>query len=202
MSATNRGYQRHRDDYYLTPKWIIEDFLADFAFHELRCFDFGEAHILDPCAGGDIKHEMPYPYVLETMGHRYKKMVTNDIRIDSPAKHHIDFLESSIVSDSHNSLGYDLVISNPPFNLAQEFVEGGLNAVHDFGYVVYLLRLNFFGSQKRNEWIKTFRPEWCVIHSKRPSFTPDGKTDATEYAHFVWNRNKIGKIRYTKTIVI
>lgn len=28
MSSTNRGYERHKTDYYVTPKHAVEDFLG------------------------------------------------------------------------------------------------------------------------------------------------------------------------------
>jgi hypothetical protein len=78
----------------------------------------------------------------------------------------------------------DLIITNPPFSLALEFLKKSLTEART---VVYLLRLNFLGSQKRKEFWQNNPPSHIFTLSKRPSFTGKG-TDATEYAWFVWDR--------------
>lgn len=77
----------------------------------------------------------------------------------------------------------DLIITNPPFSIALDFLEKSLKEAKT---VVYLLRLNFLGSQKRKEFWQKNPPTHLFTLSKRPSFTGKG-TDATEYAWFVWD---------------
>ncbi len=77
----------------------------------------------------------------------------------------------------------DLIITNPPFSIALEFLQKSLI---ESKTVVYLLRLNFMGSQKRKEFWQKNPPTHLFTLSKRPSFTGKG-TDATEYAWFVWD---------------
>lgn len=77
----------------------------------------------------------------------------------------------------------DLIVTNPPFSIALDFLEKSLR---ESKTVVYLLRLNFLGSQKRQEFWKKNPPSHLFTLSKRPSFTGKG-TDATEYAWFVWD---------------
>jgi len=80
----------------------------------------------------------------------------------------------------------DLVFTNPPFSLAQEFIKKALKHADT---VIMLLRLNFLGSQKRNKfWIEN-EPDALFILSKRPSFTGKG-TDSAEYAWFVWQKGE------------
>ena len=85
---------------------------------------------------------------------------------------------------------FDLVISNPPYVVAIEFIEKALRDCKEGGYVAMLLRLNFFGSQKRAPWFKANYPRWCYVHSKRLGFFPEepSRTDATEYMHAVWQK--------------
>lgn len=81
----------------------------------------------------------------------------------------------------------DLIITNPPFSIALDFLEKSLKEAKT---VVYLLRLNFLGSQKRKEFWQSNPPSHLFTLSKRPSFTGKG-TDATEYAWFVWDRGGV-----------
>ena len=82
----------------------------------------------------------------------------------------------------------DLIFTNPPFSLAQEFIKHSLPRCNT---CIMLLRLNFLGSKKRYKFWTENPPSALFVLSKRPSFTGTG-TDATEYAWFVWDKtNKI-----------
>ena len=77
----------------------------------------------------------------------------------------------------------DLIFTNPPFSLAQEFIEHSMMFAPT---VIMLLRINFLSSQKRYDFWQQFPPDGLYILSKRPSFTGTG-TDSQEYAWFVWS---------------
>ena len=201
MSSTNRGYQRHVSDFYITPQEPIKQFLEKFLSIETLKQDI---KILDPCAGGNEKYDMPYFKVLESLG--FNNIRTADIREDSQARFKLDFLNDVLDFEY-----FDLTISNPPFNLAIEFINKALNNTKNNGFVVMLLRLNFFGSQSRKKFFAENMPKYCFVHSKRISFFPEdfeldgkvykkGSTDSIEYAHFVWQKNY--KQDYCKTYVI
>ena len=182
MSSTNRGTQRNADDYYVTPHWLIEDFIA--AFSESNCFRFDPENyprVLDPSAGGCEKYPMSYPTVLEQEGFRVESW---DIREDSRANViNCDFLQLKSLKKP-----YDMIITNPPFNQAQAFTEHALEMVEDGGLVIMLQRLNWLGSQKRKPMWQKLPLAAVYVHSKRPGFDPEkpSKTDSTEYAHFVF----------------
>ena len=177
MSSTNRGACRIEKDYYRTPIYEILKFLK--VFNDIMPLK-GKI-ILDPCAGGDqVNAVMPYPFALEKYTDGFSQY-TIDIREDSPARVHADYLETNIVD-----MDFDLIISNPPFSLAQQFIDKALKDVSIGGYVVMLLPLNFLGSQKRHDWWRDRMPQYIFVHSNRMSFTPDSKTDSREYAHFIW----------------
>jgi len=199
MSATNRGAERNKQDYYRTPEYIIRDF-ATWASENLSMISWWNKHdvrLVDPCAGGDPENPiMPYPeyFKLQTYKHFWWK---NDIRTDSSAEFKEDFLDSKIVDSVRGR--FDIVISNPPYNQAMQFIEKGLEMVKDGGYVIYLLRLNFFGAQSRKEFHQNNMPVYTIVSSKRPCFM-QGASDSCEYAHFVWQKGN--HPTYTKLCVI
>lgn len=78
----------------------------------------------------------------------------------------------------------DLILTNPPFSIAQEFIDHSLDRANT---VFMLLRLNYLGSIKRYDWWVKNSPSSLFVLSKRPSFTGSG-TDATDYAWFVWDK--------------
>ena len=201
MSSTNRGYERHVSDFYITPQEPIRQFLEKFLSIETLNQDI---KILDPCAGGNDKYDMPYFKVLESLG--FNNIRTADIRQNSQARFKLDFLNDVLDFEY-----FDLTISNPPFNLAIEFINKALNNTKNNGFVIMILRLNFFGSQSRKKFFAENMPKYCFVHSKRISFFPEdfeldgkvykkGSTDSIEYAHFVWQKNY--KQDYCKTYVI
>jgi hypothetical protein len=78
------------------------------------------------------------------------------------------------------------IVTNPPFAIAQEFVAATLSLGSP--WVGMLLRLNVLGSRRWREiWID-YPPSTLLPLSRRPSFTPDGKTSMDNYAWFVWDR--------------
>lgn len=85
---------------------------------------------------------------------------------------------------------YDLIITNPPYSIAEEYVHKALGQLESYGQLVLLLRLGFLESIGRWErlWaIAGMRPTSVYVLCRRPSFTGQG-TDATAYAWFVWDK--------------
>lgn len=110
-----------------------------------------------------------------------------------------------------------MIITNPPFSIAVPIIEKALEDVNDNGYVIMLLRLNFFGSKERKSFFDKYMPEWCFVHHIRVGFVDKknadgyvcfdkygkpkrGATDSIEYAHFVFKKGL--KPAYTKLVVI
>ena len=204
MSSTNRSDARdlHRGDYYITPIPAIIDFLEEFQ-KELD-IDWSEEYIFDPCAGGDRLNPMSYPqaiiqHVRKTKPNfsGYDNIGTLDIRKDSPANLKGDYLEFKWLDVDNKPY---VIITNPPFCLAQPIIEKALQDVKDGGWVIMLLRLNFFGSVGRKKFFEKYMPSYCYIHRKRMSFSADGKTDSIEYAHFVWWKGENPEFCNTKII--
>ena len=194
MSSTLRGYDRHKSDYYVTPDWIIDE-LFD-AIPEL--FEEMDGRIaLDPCAGGGIVNGtqafgMPYPEALKRQG--WEHIITMDVRDDSLAEIKHDFLQWDTKID------YDLIITNPPFAIAEEITRKALSlADPESGKVIMLQRLNWLGSASRDDFFTEYPPSLIVMHAKRPSFGGTTSTDSIEYAHFIWdNSDKSGCTQFLR----
>lgn len=195
MSSTNRhnAEKRHIADYYVTPVKDIITFLG--ALDEEITLDIWDKTILDPCAGGDPSHDMSYPKALReyyAIPDDWNGIKTIDIREDSLAETKCNYIETKLDYKPF------LVISNPPFNQAMEFIKKALDDVEDGGYVAMLLRLNFLETKARKEFFDNYMPTWIFVHHKRMSFTDAGGTDSVAYCHMVWKKNdypKFAKIR-------
>lgn len=179
--------------------------------------------ILDPCAGGNEKivddgkviemhHPMSYPMALKNVFGECQ-IQSMDIRGDSLAEIKEDYLKYSISGESRPQI----IITNPPFNIAIEVIQKALNDVAENGYVIMLLRLNFFGSKERKTFFENHMPEWSFVHHIRIGFT-DKKdengfvifdkngnpkragTDSIEYMHAVWRKGYDPD--YTKLVLL
>lgn len=192
MSSTQRGGSRLANDYYKTPVSDIIRFLLS-AVPYIPDLLSGRS-ILDPACGGDIQNYMSYPEALVMLGIPEIYITALDIRKDSRATIIQDYLQYECQGV------FDLIITNPPFLQALEFIQKALSDIKPNGYVVMLLRLNFFGSAKRFPFWQEHLPNWIFVHSKRISFTPDKRTDSIEYMHAVWKGQK--KVDFSKLLVI
>ena len=207
MSSTNRSKARekHVADYYVTPISEITKFLDAF-FKEQQILQFllkTGSPVLDPCAGGDRElgidekpiHPMSYPEALKQAGIPEKSIHSCDIREDSLAKYKRNYLEWKEAKNQ-----YDLIITNPPFNISIDIIKKALYDVKQGGFVIMLLRLNYFGSKGRKQFWDDFPPKYAFIHNERMSFTDDGGTDSIEYMHCVWQKGYKPQFTLTKVI--
>ena len=183
MSATNRGGIRKPLDLYETPAKCIENFLSKFKIPE-------NSVILDPCiASGSIAKtvKLHNPTVktfgIEIDNHHEDKLKESEISY--LIKNFLDVTKEDILELTGKEK-VDIIFTNPPYKIAQEFIEHSLQLADK---VVMLLRLNFLESKKRAVFLSTHVPDIYVL-SKRPSFTGGG-TDATAYAWFVWDSNHL-----------
>jgi hypothetical protein len=168
VSATGRSDVRHPDDFYSTPGWCVRAILPHL--------QPVSAFTLDPCAGdGAILREINHGIGLE-------------INRDRAAQCEGIYLRNALSPEPWPACRQ--VITNPPYNLAMQFVVRALKECD--GEIAMLLRLNWLGSQKRAAFHRS-RPSDVFILPRRPSFTGDGRADATEYAWFVWGLNRGGR---------
>lgn len=172
MSSTNRGHNRPGNDFYGTPDYTIQSLLN---VHEI------DYPVLEPCAG-------KLAIVNALGGCEHNEIYTNDINPDMPTQTHQDYRNMDVQGN-----WLETIITNPPFNIAQQVIEKALQDVVEGGEVIMLLRLNFLGSQKRKTFWDSAPLKHIYILSKRPSFAGDGKTDSIEYMWAVFERGYEGK---------
>jgi predicted RNA methylase len=164
-------------DFYETPSWAVRAIFPHLPVVE------GKTRILDPgCGTGAILREI---------GAHYPENEVCGLEIDSgrfeacSASTDLPVLQGDFMNHSDR---WDLIVSNPPYSFAIEFVQHALSLAP---VVAMLLRLPWLASQKRAQWHRENPAHVCVL-PKRPSFTVDGKTDATEYAWFIWGTDRAG----------
>ncbi len=183
MSATNRGAKRVPSDFYPTPIETIENFLNNYQLKD--------GAVLEPCAGNGN-----FIKVLRDKG--YKNMiVANELREEE----HDSLIESGADIVIHNDFlhtelpNYEIktIITNPPFNLAIEFVQR-CKELYPEAEIIMLLRTAFLESKSRYTFWQKNKVNKLYTLSSRPKFI-NGKTDATSYSFFIWNSENEQEIK-------
>ena len=98
---------------------------------------------------------MSYPTAIKNI-YGNCEIHTYDLREDSFAENKCDYLKEKLPYKPN------IIITNPPFAIATDIIEKALQDVNDDGYVIMLLRLNFFGSQSREWFFEKYMPEWLL----------------------------------------
>lgn len=167
---------RREQDFYPTPDETIEAFLD---VYEVR----GGISILEPGAGdGNIVRAL----------RRHGLFDIDAIEIRPEERENLEEICSQVTIgdflDVDIQKKYDLVIGNPPFSLALEFIQRAFQVVKPGGKVIFLLRTAFLESDRRfSFWQEPGHiPTGLYTLHKRPSFTGKG-TDAQSYSWFVWD---------------
>jgi len=179
MSATNRGAVRNEADFYVTPRKTV-----DLILNEISDSHYEYAQILEPCAGnGAIVKALREWFSSSTITANEIRREERNSLFESGADYVVncDFIKPNTLGSN-----YDLIITNPPYSIAQEIIEHCFKIAPD-AEVIMLLRLGFLESQKRREFWERHPLTQLYPLLKRPSFTGKG-TDATAYGWFVWSK--------------
>lgn len=85
--------------------------------------------------------------------------------------------------------GHDLIIGNPPFSVADLLIPSLIEQLHPTrGVLALLLRLNYMGGIERYQTLwRDHMPSRVYVLPRRPGFMPNGRSDSTEYALYVWD---------------
>lgn len=181
MSATNRnGLARQPNDFYETPAWAV-----DAVLDVLGITDAFDGYVVDPgCGNGAIASRV---------AQRAPKADVRGIEKDETLLEQArSTREASIAWELGDWLSWqadgvpDLVIGNPPYKLADDFVKKALAVTAKKGIVAMLLRSTFLVPKARRELRKLAGLPNKFELERRPSFNGSG-TDATEYAWIVWS---------------
>ena len=181
---------RVENDYYATPFKATEDVLNAL----LKSGEtLGNDTILEPSAGeGHIVKVLKdfYPY---------NEITANDIayrdsRLGIDINGGIDFLNY----EPHRK--FDTIITNPPFALAQEFIEKALELSNH--YVIMFAKIQLLEGDKRRKMFDNSPLKYVYVFSKRVNPLRNGEpTDEKGkpwastmcFAWFVWEKNYEGE---------
>lgn len=171
--------EREENDFYATPEGATRLFLDN---HKIDAETF-----LEPaCGQGHISK------VLEEYFHG-TEIISTDLIDRGFGISGIDFLTNCFKK-------VDVVITNPPFKLAKEFIEKSLTIANK--QVIMFAKIQFLETETRKQLFKNTPLKYVYIHSKRVSPMRGGKpldenrkpwSSAMCFAWFVWEKGYAGE---------
>ena len=177
---TKRDASKTYCDLYNTPREALDAlFKCPDAYIELHKTFF------EPCNGiGAISGYMQENFSI--------KMITNELEDHAPANYNEDFLNPCEFSSS--SWDFDYIISNPPYKMAQQFVQQGFKYARE---QYLLLRLNFLEGKKRKAELFDLKHLRTVyIFSYRISCSKgvdeEPQANSVSYAWYHFDRDYVG----------
>lgn len=184
MSSTGRSNVRIVNDFYPTPRWPIRRLFEVYSPPPGNWLEPGagngsiirSVNILRPTLASWTAVELRRQAYIELFNLDVKTYIT-------------DYLTWARQYRDAKLARFKVAIGNPPYSLAEEFIRASLEISDE---VIFLLRLNYLGSDKRSIWLGDNPPDVLVLPN-RVSGTQDGHTDSTEYAWFIWRREQLYK---------
>lgn len=153
---------RQKDDFYPTPQYVTEALLQNYQF---------SGQIWE-CACGDGR----MAEVLKAAGYQ---VISTDLIDRDYGRAGIDFLLENTIVDN--------IVTNPPFNLAFEFMEQGLRLADKC--LALLLPIRYLTGKKRAIFYKKHPPTKIIVIPNKIDFIGTGNP-VMEFAWFIWEKGK------------
>ena len=101
-----------------------------------------------------------------------------------------DFLEQNEKFDGD-------ILTNPPFKLAEEFIEKSMDILENGNKAIFFLKVQFLESKGRKELFRKYNPKYVIVNSERQQCSKDAdfeKYHATTqcYCWFVFEKGYVG----------
>lgn len=167
LTGADTTATREANDFYRTPEW------ATRALLEREQFD---GVVWEPACGDGAISKLLAPGTIST-----------DLIDRGYGQGNVDFLLQS--------LQVDHIVTNPPYKLAQAFIEHALKCAAR--KTAMLLKLNFLEGQARYDFFRRTPLQTVYVFSRRLSFDkgdePGKGNGLLAYAWFVWENGYTGR---------
>jgi hypothetical protein len=182
VSSHPKSGKRSERDFYVTPVEAVTPLVADLRARWGKSYD---PELLDPGAGTGS--------ITQALRAGWPTAHITAIEIDPQHQQALYEAEASevVIADFLTrpiAVGADIIVANPPFTLACEFIDRSREYLNHDGIMAILLQLNILGSEVRVDWWKGNPPPDAIrALAPRPSFDGAG-ADSVDYAWFIWDR--------------
>ena len=182
LAGGNSVTEKADNDFYATNPQTVREFLN-------KTFDeFKDINIVweNACGEGHLSDVLKEYFDC--------KIIDTDLVDRNYCEQKVDFLNSSFNPNA------DLIITNPPFSLVNNFIIKGLEKTNR--YLVYLCKIQMLETVGRKDILENSPLKYIYVHSKRQAtwkdgkeLDPQGKKWATTMclAWFVWDKEYKGE---------
>ena len=113
MSATGRGTERKPHDFYVTPIDCIENFINNYGIDRIK------GNILEPSAGNGN--------VIQALRQKKVQGIITALELREEERDSLSRISDKVIIDNflewEADKNYDVIIGNPPYTFAREFIE-------------------------------------------------------------------------------
>lgn len=185
LAGGNPKDERVEYDFYATDPKAVEKLLRKYSINGNK--------ILEPCVGnGNIADTVK----------KFYKNETDIIGVDIVDRGYPNTIIQDFLSWQTDEK-FEAIITNPPYSLAKEFVEKGMELLTDEtedtcnGQMAMFLKIQFLEGAKRKELFEKYPPKYIYVFRNRMAtwnngepLDPNGKRWATTMCHawFVWEK--------------
>lgn len=175
--------ERDKNDFYITNPYDVKEIVNILNLSK-------DNYILEPCAG--------LGHISKTLRELGYKVFTNDlIKRDYKLDANINYLLEPL------NKKFDVVLTNPPFKYAKEFIEKSFKYAD---IVIILAKLELLESAKRLELNNRYLED-VYVHTKRAKFGLNGdesyfkKSSSMATAWYIYNKNKVSGTKIKMEII-
>ena len=180
LAGGNPENGRVENDYYATNPKAVEMLLTNYTFNA--------ATILEPCVGGG--------HIANAINNFFanQRVITGLDLVDRGYPNTI--VQNFLTWETDKK--FEGIITNPPFSLAQEFIEKGMELLTDDGQMAMFLKIQFLEGAKRKEFFEKYPPKYIYVFRNRMATWNNGnevdpntgKRWATTMCHawFIWEK--------------
>ena len=186
----NQDGIKNTHELFRTPEYVYKD-LYDYAPHWFKGL------ILDPSAGDGrmvkyiIKQGNVNKHLIVDIRKEELKTWRGDKHLSKCRRINADFLNIKHEQLSKNGL-FNCCITNPPFSIAQSFVEHTFPVIKENGYICIFQSMQWLGTQRRTKWLSKAGLYKVLVVPKRPRFEVTGKifkgTNTFDYSWYVFKK--------------
>ena len=180
LAGGNPENGRVENDYYATNPKAVEMLLTNYTFDA--------ATILEPCVGGG--------HIANAINNFFanQRVITGLDLVDRGYPNTI--VQNFLTWETDRK--FEGIITNPPFSLAQEFIEKGMELLTDDGQMAMFLKIQFLEGAKRKKFFEKYPPKYIYVFRNRMATWNNGnevdpntgKRWATTMCHawFIWEK--------------
>ena len=185
LAGGNPDRGRVDNDFYATDPKAVQMLLDEITN---RGYKPKGHNLLEPCVGQG--------HILDTVN-RYFNDYFTPTALDIVDRGYPNTIITDFLTWKSNKL-YDLIITNPPYSLAGEFIEKGMECLSIGGHMAMFLKLQFLEGQKRKDLFDKYPPKYVYVFRNRIGPWRDGLdknpdtgkrwASTITFAWFIWEK--------------